>query len=210
MRFEFKTAAVLALSVVALMPLNGQTSQGAISGTVTDSTGAVVGGARIIAHNAATGATSETVSSSAGSYSFPNLNAGRYDVTTTFAGFKSANLTGVVVQVGTTTSQNIVLQPGEVTESVTVTSDAPTVESETSDVGTVVTAKQVLDLPLALGDTVQAMRSPEMFVFLTPGTVGPGTNGGGSNGATTGGPFQSKITGGQNYATEVLLDGASM
>jgi hypothetical protein len=211
MSFEIRRVALLlALSFTALMSARGQTSQGSITGTVTDSSGSVVGGAKIVARNAATGATLETVSSSAGSYALPNLNAGRYDVTTTFPGFKASNLNGVIVQVGTTTSQNIVLQPGEVTESVTVTSDAPTVESETSDVGTVVSARQVLDLPLALGDTVQAMRSPEMFVFLTPGTVGPGTNGGGSNGATTGGPFESKISGGQNYSTEILLDGSSM
>jgi hypothetical protein len=68
----------------------------------------------------------------------------------------------------------------------------------------VVTQEQVLDLPLALGSSVQYMRSPEAFVFLIPGVVGPGTGNG------SGGTFESKITGGQNYATEVLLDGASM
>ncbi|HZU25520.1 MAG TPA: TonB-dependent receptor, partial [Bryobacteraceae bacterium] len=194
------------LSAAAL----AQTSQGSIAGTVVDATGAVIGGAQITAKNTATGAVSQTESSSAGDYRLPNLNAGTYDVTANFAGFKAAQQTGVVVQVATTTSLNITMQPGEVTETVTVTGGAPTVEAETADVGTVVTTKQVLDLPLALGSTVQSMRSPEAFVFLTPGTVGPGTNGGGSNGATTGGPFESKITGGQNYSTEVLLDGASM
>jgi hypothetical protein len=187
----------------------GQTSQGSIGGTVSDSTGAVVAGAKIVARNAATGTTSESVTSSAGTFSFSNLNPGNYDLTVTFSGFKAAHQNAVIVQVGTTTAQNITLQPGDVTESVTVTSAAPTIESETSDIGTVVSTRQVLDLPLALGDTVQAMRSPEMFVFLTPGTVGPGTNGGGSNGATTGGPFESKISGGQNYSTEIILDGAS-
>ncbi|MGI8961230.1 MAG: hypothetical protein ACR2IV_15980 [Bryobacteraceae bacterium] len=92
----------------------------------------------------------------------------------------------------------------------TVTGDAPTVETETSDIGSVVTSRQVLDLPLALGSGQSALRSPEAFVFLTPGTVGPGTNGVGSNSSTNGGTFQSKISGGQNYGTEVLLDGASM
>ncbi len=201
---------VLTLCVLTGSLVYGQTSQGSISGTITDTSGAVVAGATITARNTATGATSQTTSSNAGSYSLPNLNAGTYDVTATLPGFKVARQSGVVVQVGTTASQNITLQPGEVTETVTVTAGAPTVEAETSDVGTVVTTKQVLDLPLALGSTVQSMRSPEAFVFLTPGTVGPGTNGGGSNGASTGGPFESKITGGQNYSTEVLLDGASM
>ncbi len=77
-------------------------------------------------------------------------------------------------------------------------------QSESSDIGTVVGEKQILDLPLALGSTVEAMRSPEAFVYLTPGAVGPGSDSG------NGGTFESKISGGQNYGTEVLLDGASM
>ena len=55
---------------------------------------------------------------------------------------------------------------------------------------------------MPLGTTVQNMRSPEAFAFLTPGVVGPGSDSG------NGGTFESKISGGQNYATEVLLDGA--
>src|SRR3974390_2946969 len=68
-------AAWLFICIATTGPALAQPSQGAISGTVTDSTGAVVSGARIVAHNEATGATGETVSSSAGAYSFPNLNA---------------------------------------------------------------------------------------------------------------------------------------
>ena len=205
-----KLAFLCALCILSSDKTFGQTSQGSIAGTITDSSGALVAGANVVVRNTATGARSQTVSTTAGTYSVPNLSPGIYDVTATLAGFKAAKQSAVVVQVATTAALNITVQPGDVTETVTVTAGAPTIETETSDVGTVVTSKQVLELPLALGDTVQAMRSPEMFVFLTPGTVGPGTNGGGSNGATTGGPFQSKISGGQNYSTEILLDGASM
>src|SRR6185437_1171177 len=89
------------------------------------------------------------------------------------------------------------------TENVVVEANTPTIETESSDVGTVVTTKQILDLPLPLGSSVQNMRSPEAFAFLTPGVVGPGSDSG------NGGTFESKISGGQNYATEVLLDGAA-
>ena len=199
---------VLMMGVLTGMAF-AQANQGAIAGSVSDPSGALIPNAKITATDASTGAKYETVSSSAGAYSIPNVKNGTYNVTVTAAGFNAANVTGVVVQVGTTSSLNISMKAGNVAETVTVQGDAPTVETETSDIGTVVTTKQVLDLPLALGSTVQAMRSPEAFVFLTPGTVGPGTNGGGSNGASTGGPFESKISGGQNYGTEVLLDGAS-
>lgn len=202
--------ATLLIGFVACFPRIGLAqSQGAIAGNVLDPTGALIPNAKLTAKGEATGATYEAAASSAGAYLLSNLKPGAYDVTVTADGFSASTVQGVVVQVGTTTSLNVTLQPGAVTQTVTVNGEAPTVEATTNDVGTVVTNRQVMDLPLALGTTVQSMRSPEAFVFLTPGTVGPGTNGAGSNGASTGGPFESKISGGQNYGTEVLLDGAS-
>src|SRR5579864_51329 len=180
----------------------GQTNQGSISGNVFDPSGALVTGAKITARDVSTGAVYETVSSSAGAFKLPNMNVGNYDVTATAPGFKTATYKGVVVQVATTSALDIRLQTGTVSETVSVNADVPTVQSESSDIGTVVTTKQILDLPLPLGSTVQAMRSPEAFAFLTPGVVGPGSDSG------NGGTFESKISGGQNYATEVLLDGA--
>ncbi len=198
-RLVFLAAAMVLLVGAAL----AQANQGSIAGNVLDPSGALVSDAKITAKDVSAGTTYETVSSSAGSYRFANIRVGTYDITVSAQGFKSASLTGLVVQVGTTSSLDIHLQTGTVTESVVVTANTPTVQTETSDVGTVVTTKQVLDLPLALGSVVQAMRSPEAFVFLTPGTTGPGTASG------NGGTFESKISGGQNYATEVLLDGIS-
>jgi Carboxypeptidase regulatory-like domain len=191
--------AILTFSVLAV----GQTNQGSIAGVVEDSSGAVVPNAKLTATGRSTGSVYHTVSTSSGSYRFPNVRIGTYDLTVTATGFKSPTLTGIEVEVATTAAVDIKLTPGTVSESVTVEANAPTLQSESSDIGTVVSAKQILDLPLALGSTVQAMRSPEAFVFLTPGAVGPGSDSG------QGGTFESKITGGQNYATEVLLDGSS-
>jgi hypothetical protein len=186
-----------------LLPIAvAQTSQGSIAGTVTDPSGAVVANAKITAREENTGSTYTTASSTAGAYRLPNVNIGTYDLTVTVEGFKTATLTGVAVQTATTAAIDVKLQTGTVTESVQVSADAPTIQTESADIGTVVGTKQILDLPLALGSTVQAMRSPEAFVFLTPGAVGPGSDSG------NGGTFESKISGGQNYATEVLLDGA--
>src|SRR6201987_4283175 len=181
----------------------GQSNQGSIGGNIFDPSGALVGAAKISARDVSTGAVYETVSSSAGAFKLPNMNAGTYDVTATAPGFKTAAYKGVVVQVATTSALDIRLQTGTVAETVSVNADVPTVQSESSDIGTVVSTKQILDLPLPLGSTVQAMRSPEAFAFLTPGVVGPGSDSG------NGGTFESKISGGQNYGTEVLLDGAA-
>src|SRR6201999_3736654 len=98
-----------------------------------------------------------------------NVNIGTYDITAAAPGFKTAHLTGVLVQVATTASLDIKFQTGTVNETMEVDANAPTVQADSSDIGTVVMQKQTLDLPLALGSTVQAMRSPEAFVFLTPG-----------------------------------------
>ena len=203
-RKAFAGCLVMALTIFAFSSAAvGQANQGAIAGVVEDSSGAVVANAKLTATGKSTGTVYRTVTSSSGSYRFPNVRIGTYDLTVTAPGFKSQTLTGILVQVATTAAVDIKVSPGAVTESIVVQADAPTLQSETADIGTVVGAKQILDLPLALGSTVQAMRSPEAFVFLTPGAVGPGSDSG------NGGTFESKISGGQNYATEVLLDGSS-
>ncbi len=200
---------VSAVSLLCLVAL-AQTNEGSIAGNVLDQSGAVVPGATVTAKNTATGNTYTTTTTSSGSFTFPSVTLGTYDVTVTAPGFQTSQRQGVVVQVATQSTLQITLQPGEVTQTITVNAEAPTIQSESADIGSVVTTRQVLELPLALGSSVQAMRSPEAFVFLTPGTVGPGTNGASQNaGISQGGPFESKISGGQNYGTEVLLDGAS-
>src|ERR1035438_5495895 len=151
---------LLVLTVVLLQSslASGQQNQGSIAGNVTDPSGALVVGAKLTAKGQSTGSAYQAVSSSAGSYRFPNMNIGTYDVTVSAAGFKTTTLTGILVQVATTSALEIKLTAGAVSESIVVNAEAPTVQSESSDIGTVVGEKQILDLPLALGSTVQAMQ----------------------------------------------------
>lgn len=201
----FISSVLLALIAVLFSSMaSGQENQGAIAGNVVDPSGALVAGAKLTARARQTGTVYQAVTTSAGSYRFPNVNIGTYDLTVSASGFKTTTLTGIAVQVASTAAVDVKLATGSVTENVTVLADAPTVESESADIGTVVGDKQIEELPLPLGSTVQNMRSPESFVYLAPGVVGPGSDSG------NGGTFESKITGGQNYGTEVLLDGASM
>ena len=181
-----------------------QSDQGSLSGSISDSTGAVIPNAEVTATGAGTGVVHKTTASSSGAYRFPYLQVGVYNVTVTATGFKTAEQTGIQIQVNTTAALDVTLQPGEASTTVTVLADAPALQTESSDIGTVVGTKQIEELPLALAATGQShLRSAESFVFLTPGTAGPGTDD--SNGV-----FQSKLSGGQNFSTEVLLDGASI
>jgi len=197
--------AVLILFAVHSLP--AQTNNGAISGSIIDSSGGAVADAQVQATSVESHSVYNTVSTSTGAYRFSNLVLGTYNITVTAPGFKVAEATGVVVQINTTSSLDITLQPGNVKETLTVLADAPRIQTETSEIGTVVGTKEILELPLSLNSTSQSfLRSPETFVFLVPGTQGPGTN---QNGAASAGIFQSKLTGGQNFGTEVLLDGVS-
>src|SRR5260370_32134354 len=103
-----------------------------------------------------------------------DMQVGAYNLTVTAAGFRTSEQQGLVVQINTTSSLDVTLQPGAVTETLTVLADVPTLETETSDIGTVVRTRQILELPLAGNASGQShLRSPETFVFLTPRSTGP-------------------------------------
>src|SRR5438445_415065 len=184
-----------------------QSDRGTIAGSVVDSTGAAIKDATVTLRGVDTGAVYQTKSSAEGVYRVSDVRIGRYDVTVEAGGFKNSVQTGVQIQINTTTALNITMQPGSVNEQVTVQADAPTLQTESSDVGSVVGDKQIHDLPLALNSTGQSfVRSPETFIFLVPGTVGQGTVG--DHGSA--GVFETKLSGGQNFGSEILLDGASV
>ncbi len=187
---------VLAMLIVPLMSFS-QSTRGGMAGTITDSTGAVIPGAKIVVKQTQTGAKYQTVSSSAGAYRFPELALGRYDVTISAAGFNTANRTGVLVTINSTSALNVVLNPGAASESITVDASAPTIESESSEMGGTISQQQIQDLPLAVAAGVGGLRSPETFAFLVPGTTGPGSAIGGTA-FNTNGVFLGKIAGGQS------------
>lgn len=202
--FIFRQFCVAFVILLAAGVAAAQSDRGAIAGTVMDSSGGVVADATVTATGADTGVVYKTITTSTGAYHISDMQVGIYNISVSSPGFKSAKQTNVLVQVNTTSSLDITLQAGDVNETVTVLADLPTLQTETSDIGTVVSERQIMELPLAVNATGQShLRSPETFVFLTPGTAGPGTADSGS------GIFQAKLAGGQNFGNEVLLDGAS-
>ena len=115
-----------------------QSSHGAMAGSVTDPTGAVIPGAKVVLTEEATGVKSETVSTSSGDYRFNELPVGSYTVTVTAWGFSTSTATGVQVTVNSTSSLNVKLAIGSQTENVTVDASGLRLETESSDVGGVV------------------------------------------------------------------------
>src|SRR5258705_2896530 len=199
-----KCVTIATLLAASALTAIAQSDRGTLAGTIVDSSGAVVSGAAIAATGVDTGTKYNTTSSSSGGYRIPDVRLGAYNIKVTAPGFKTAERTGVVIQVNTVSSLDVTLDVGDIKETMTVVADAPAIQTDSSDIGTVVGTRQIQELPLALAATGQShLRSAEAFVFLAPGTAGPGTDD--SNGV-----FQSKLSGGQNFSTEVLLDGASI
>src|SRR5690242_553673 len=121
--------AIILLSLTGAA-LHAQTNNGAIAGSILDSSGGAISGAEIVATGAETHSVYNTVSSSTGAYRFTDLALGAYNLTVTAKGFKVAQFTGVVVQINSTVSLDITMQPGDVKETLTVIADAPTVQTE--------------------------------------------------------------------------------
>jgi hypothetical protein len=209
---QFNQSLLRFLSFSLLLAFSGiaaraQSDRGTIAGTVLDSSGGVLTNAQITATSAETSAIYSATTGPTGGYRIPDVRVGVYSVSVAAAGFKTETKTSVVVQINSTASLDFSLQPGDVKETLTVVADAPGLQTESSEIATVVDKRQIEELPLALNSTGQShLRSAESFVFLTPGTAGPGTN----SDSPSSGVFESKLAGGQNFSTEVILDGASI
>jgi Carboxypeptidase regulatory-like domain len=178
-----------------------QSVRGSLSGSVLDQSGAAIPGAKVTARDPNTGVTRTAVSSAEGSYNFPELNLGSYDVTASAPGFSTLVQRGVLITIGNVSALNLTLKAGSSETTINVDASAPTVETQSSDLGGTIQNREVEELPLALGG-VGALRSPESFEFLLPGTTGPGS----AN--SFNGIYTLKISGSQSFANEDLLDGA--
>ena len=131
-----------------VLPLQAQVDTGSITGTVTDPSGAVVNGARVTLTNEGTAASLSTTTASDGLYRFSPVRIANYRLDVAAEGFKTASEVHVAVDVSSNVTRNFKLQPGKVTETVEVTSEAPLLQSQDASVGQVVNQKSVNDLPL--------------------------------------------------------------
>lgn len=139
---------VIPVLLLCCIPLWAQKDTGAIAGTVRDSSGAVVVGAQMAVRDMDRGTVFNTKSNQLGEYVASPLKIGRYQVTAEKPGFKKAVAGPIVVNVDSKPAVDITLTVGSIHEVVTVTTQAPLLETETSDLGQLVNSRQAETLPL--------------------------------------------------------------
>jgi hypothetical protein len=160
---------VLVLSVLVLSCLlAAQTNQGRILGSVTDPSGAVVSGASVTLTNTATGITRSLTTNSAGDYNAPNLEPGPYTVTAEASSFKRSQRTGLQLEVAKDVRIDFKLDPGATNETVTVSEEAPVVDTTNDVLGGTFSNKAINELPL-LGRDFQNLAILQPGIQRTPG-----------------------------------------
>jgi hypothetical protein len=180
--------------------LNAQTFRGTILGTVTDTTGAVITGAKVSAHNLATGQERSTVTSADGSYSIPELTIGTYTVTISQTGFQTSVTTDVVVDVATPRRVDATLKAGQVSQLIEVSGELlPQVETTSAELGGTLTSADVQNLPVNGRDYTK-------LIYLNPGVAGSPDQISDSPGSF--GEFS--MNGARGRSNNYLLDGTDM
>jgi hypothetical protein len=180
--------------------LVGQTFRGTILGTVTDPSGAVVGGATVKVRNVGTGQERTATTSADGSYTVPELPIGTYTVTVTQTGFKTFAATNVTVDVATERRVDAALTTGAVSTRVEVSGeDLPLVESTSAELGGTLTTETIENLPVNGRDYTK-------LIYLNPGVSGSPDQISDSPGSF--GTFS--MNGSRGRANNFLLDGTDM
>ena len=171
MRGLLFTLVILLFSVVSAT--FGQVGNGTITGTIADPAGAVVAGVTVEAKNAETGVVFRGVSTTSGIYTIPDLPVGTYTVTLTVQGFKTYTHSNLAVAAAQTLREDVSLQVGNASESVTVNAESTLLKTETGDLATNVTIDQMDQLPLLGIGTVNAgtsgYRNPYNVIQTLPG-----------------------------------------
>src|SRR5438876_2932496 len=165
----------VALSVAFVLStcsfLQGQSTYGAVTGSVTDPSGAAITDAKVTLTNLGTAETRTQPTNADGLYSFVNLIPGNYKIDIEKPGFKHITRTPIVVEVQQSAKIDVTLPVGQANETVEVTAETPLLQSETSSLGQVVEQRKANELPLN-------GRNIYNLITLSPGAVAQGGSGG--------------------------------
>src|SRR3989440_2717560 len=184
----------------------GQVAGGTISGTVTDSSGRVIGNVQITINNLATGVTRDVTTNDGGFYSAPNLLPGTYQAKFSAKGFKTEARSGIALTVGATEVLDLTMKVGTAVETIQVTGEVPAIQLSTSDISAVVNATTVRELPLnGRSWTDLATLQPGVDAIHTQPDFAAGTDRG-----NRGFGQQLTISGARPQQNNYRLDGVSL
>jgi hypothetical protein len=197
-----KRRALFSMLFVLLLSLTGESwaqfaQRGAMQGAVADPSGAIIPGASVSLEQLGQNQTRQTTTDARGHYEFDGLVAGQYRLTVTAQGFDTAKSEGVTVNIGSPSTYDFKLQPGAVTQTVTVNTESAGLQTDQASVSTDISARQMEELPLN-GQNFTSIEALVPGISTTParnvipnGTFAVGAQFAfGGIGATAGGAFE--------------------
>jgi hypothetical protein len=204
-RLGFNRANSIFIAAVLLgavqLPLCGQEARGTLLGRVTDSTGAVIVGAKVEGLNTATGVHASASTNESGDYLLPYLNPGPYTISVTAPGFKMFKRAEINLRMDDHITVDAAMQLGSATESVEVVATAGLLDTSTSSMGQVMGTKTIQDLPLQNGNLYWS-------AALSPGVVDTNTASGYVRPIDTGHPSSISVAGALSGTNQYTIDGA--
>jgi hypothetical protein len=183
----------------AFASLEAQQVTAAITGKVVDPQGAAVVGAKVVAVDKDRGTEWPTTSNGDGEYNLPRLPIGTYNLKVTANGFQTATQSNIVLDMNQTARLDISMVVGNVTQTIEVTSTAPLLQTQSTELGQVINAATNVDLPLATRNYVQ-------LTLLAPGSIHPNPSGF-KSGLTTSSSSRPNVNGNREQSNNFILDG---
>ena len=155
---------VLAFAMIA-QDVNAQSLYGTVTGSVKDTSGGAIPGVEVTISSAMTNLSETAITNDVGNFTLGNLPNGSYTLRAVLTGFREAVTEGVAIYAGTIVRQDIVLQVGQITETVTVSSAATVLQTDSTDVSAQLETREITDLPLS------AYRNYQSLINLVPGAT---------------------------------------
>ncbi len=185
--------------VVCALPVVAQEVSAGITGKVTDPTGGAIVGASVTAKERDRGTEWPTKTNEDGIYAFPRVPIGNYELRVEASGFKTSTQPNIQLEVNQRARIDVTMQVGAITESVSVSADAAILQTETAQVGSVITPQTIVHTPLI-------SRNAIALTLLAPGVTTPDPNSFNS-GIRTAGGGRPYVNGNRKEANNFLLDG---
>jgi hypothetical protein len=198
-RIVLALTCALLVCVIGAIPVFAQQVTATITGQVTDPSGAAVAGAKITATDTQRGTQYTATTNGDGRYTISNILVGAYNIKVENAGFQTATQSDITLQLNQVAKLDFSLQVGNVATTVEVTSAAPVLQTESTQLGQVIDARTNTTLPLATRNYVQ-------LTLLAPGSVHPDPSSF-TNGQTTANSGRPYVNGNREQANNFILDG---